>query len=60
MFSECIKLSKITFGKDFSTGSVTSLYSMFYNCKALTELDLSTFNTQQVNDMKYMLADCRN
>ena len=31
---------------------------MFYNCKNITEIDLSNFNTSQVSDMKYMFSGC--
>ena len=31
---------------------------MFQECKELTNLDLSKFNTRQVNDMSYMFNKC--
>ena len=31
---------------------------MFYNCKSLTNLDLSNFNTQNVTDMSGMFYYC--
>ena len=31
---------------------------MFYGCNKLTSLDLSNFNTNNVNDMSYMFYDC--
>ena len=33
---------------------------MFYNCKALTSLDVAKFNTAKVTDMSYMFKDCTN
>ena len=33
---------------------------MFYGCESLTELDLSTFNTNSVRDMKNMFSYCSN
>ena len=32
--------------------------SMFNNCFSLTSLNLSNFNTNNVNNMKYMFYDC--
>ena len=31
---------------------------MFSNCSSLNELNLSTFNTEKVKDMKYMFGEC--
>ena len=31
---------------------------MFYNCSALSTLDLSNFNTAKVGNMSYMFSDC--
>ena len=33
---------------------------MFYGCSQLTRLDLSSFNTAKVTDMRYMFVYCRN
>ena len=32
---------------------------MFYNCKSLTNLNLSNFNTQNVDNMSGMFSDCK-
>ena len=32
---------------------------MFYNCSALTNLDVSKWNTSKVTDMRYMFYDCK-
>ena len=32
--------------------------SMFYNCSRLTSLNLSNFNTNNVNNMSYMFSFC--
>ena len=34
------------------------MYCMFYGCKALTNINLSNFNTQNVTDMYFMFRDC--
>ena len=31
---------------------------MFYNCSSLTSLDLSNFNTHNVEDMRGMFCNC--
>ena len=31
---------------------------MFYNCSSLTYLNLSNFNTNNVNNMSYMFYNC--
>ena len=33
---------------------------MFAGCKSLTKIDLSSFNTQNVIDIRYMFAGCKN
>ena len=33
---------------------------MFYGCSNLTSIDISKFNTENVNYMDYMFADCSN
>ena len=38
--------------------SLTRTNYMFYNCKHLTNLDLSDFNTENVVDMSYMFFGC--
>ena len=34
--------------------------NLFYNCKRITEIDLSYFNTEDVTSMKSMFSDCTN
>ena len=33
---------------------------MFYGCSNLTNIDLSSFNTQNVNNMSFMFNGCSN
>ena len=49
--------SKVVF-KDFDTSSVTDMSSMFYGCRRLTTLDLSSFNTSSVTNMHEMFKYC--
>lgn len=56
MFQNCYKLKSITGLEKLNTSKVTNMEFMFSNCKALTELDLSTFNTSNVTSMICMFA----
>ncbi len=48
-------------GKEYlNTSEVTDMSYMFYQCFALTSLDLSYFNTAKVTDMSYMFSQCSN
>ncbi len=60
MFDGCQRLSSITFNSNFTGGHVTNMKKMFYNCKALTSLNLSSFNTTYVINMSDMFNECRN
>ena len=58
MFSGNTSLTNITFGENFNTSNVTSMYAMFNNCNLLKKLDLSSFNTAKVTSMNYMFENC--
>ena len=60
MFSGLNTITAIDFGDNIDTSNVTSMYSMFYQCNALTTLNVSSFNTSKVTDMSYMFAECHN
>ena len=38
--------------------NATSCHRMFHGCKALTQLNLSNFNTSKVTNMSFMFEDC--
>ena len=42
-----------------NTANVTNMSYMFYNCKALTSLDVTHFNTANVTNMSYMFYNCK-
>ena len=42
----------------FNTMYVTSMAYMFYNCRSLISLDLSSFDTANVMDMDFIFRDC--
>ena len=52
------KLSKIIFGKEFSTEKVISFSQMFAGCYNLTSLDIASWNTGNVEDMTSIFAYC--
>lgn len=55
-FSSMTNLKKV--GKLKNSSSVTSSYSMFSSCYALTEVDLSEFDTSNITDMQRMFREC--
>ena len=58
MFEGCQQLSSITFNSNFTGGHVTNMKKMFFNCNALTSLNLSSFNTTYVTNMSDMFNEC--
>ncbi len=59
-FRDCTKLSSISGLEYLNTSNVTDLQYMFYNCKELTNIDLTNFNTSNVVNMKSMFSGCVN
>jgi len=57
-FYDAQNLTEIKGIEYLNTSNVTSMYSMFGNCKRLTSLDLSHFDTSDVTDMGLMFASC--
>ena len=57
-FYRCKSLETIEGIENLNTENVTDMSWMFYNCKALTSLDLSNFNTENVTDMSWMFYNC--
>ena len=44
--------------QNLNTSEVTNMSDIFYNCSALTSLDLKNFNTERVTNMSGMFAFC--
>lgn len=59
-FAGCTNLDAIVNFKNLKTDNVTTMASMFQDCKSLTTLDAKTLNTQNVTDMRDMFAGCEN
>jgi len=57
MFEGCENLTSITFGPNFKTDKVTKMAEMFSGC-GVSSLDLSGFNTENVEYMGSMFKDC--
>ena len=60
MFAGDRNLKSIKFGQNFDTSNVTRMGVMFNDCKSLTELDVSKFNTSKAIDMNYMFGGLPN
>ena len=58
-FEGFINLKDIEGMRNLNTKNVTKMYGMFFECIALTSLDVSNFNTQNVTDMGDMFSGCR-
>ena len=57
-FYGCTNLTEIKGIENLNTEKVTNMGFMFYDCYALTSLDVSKFDTQNVEDMSNMFAYC--
>lgn len=59
--SGCTSLTSVDFS-DFKiyTGNLVSMYGMFENCSSLESLDISSFNTSEVRNMRRMFFGCTN
>ena len=54
LFGDCYYLKKIIGMDTWNTSRITSLNNFFYNCRNLTDYDLSHFDTRNVTDMTAM------
>ena len=57
-FHEMKNLASIEGIQYLNTSEVTNMYGMFYDCKSLTSLNVSSFNTKNVTNMYEMFYDC--
>ena len=57
-FYRCKSLETIEGIENLNTENVTDMSWMFYNCSALTTIDVSGFNTENVTDMSLMFSYC--
>ena len=54
MFFHCYNIKSIKISEKFKTSNVVTMYSMFSHCKALSHLNLSSFDTTKVTQMCFM------
>ncbi len=59
-FSRMTGLTSVEGIENLSTENVTSMARLFYNCSALTSLDLSGLDATKVTDMNRMFYGCTN
>ena len=59
-FAEAVSLKEIHGIEYLNTSNVTSMQSMFYDCRSLTNLDVSHFITSNVQMMALMFFNCKN
>ena len=57
-FACCTNLVSITGLEYVNTSNVATIKRLFYNCQALTSIDVSNFNTSKVTDMSAMFYHC--
>ncbi len=60
MFNGCDKLESITNIDYVTFAASTRMDSVFYNCQALTSLNVSKFNTANATSMKSFIQNCSN
>lgn len=60
MFAYCYKLTEIIGLENFDINKVETMRGMFYKDESLTSLNLSSFNTANVNNMEVMFAHAIN
>lgn len=58
MFQRCSSLVSVKFGSEFTLENAETTIAMFSYCENLEELDLSSFNTANVQNMEAMFANC--
>lgn len=60
MFNGCTNLVSIEGLEHLATQNSTAFYGMFYNCKSLQTIDLSSFNTSNSVEFTRMFSGCSN
>ena len=57
-FQSFYKLKQIEGIENLNTENVTNMFTMFFDCRNLAELDVTHFNTANVKDMYRMFSNC--
>ena len=58
LFYAYINVEQIHMNGNFHTDNVRNMFSMFYKCESLADLDISEFNTSNVTNMGWMFSRC--
>ena len=58
MFYNCTSIETIDFTGSNDVSKVTSFYGTFYNCSSLTDLNISTWQTNDATSMTSMFRGC--
>ena len=58
MFKDCKSLESITFGREFTAKKATKFNEMFSGCIRIQRLDLSNFETEDVQMMNTLFQEC--
>ena len=59
-FEKFVNLTSVEGLENLNTSSNSNMYLMFGLCNKLKSIDISSFNTNKVNDTKYMFYGCGN
>ena len=59
-FQGATRLAEFVGMENLNTSQVTDMFETFYNCQALTSLDLSTWDTSSATSMQEMFCSCKN
>ena len=59
MFGNCTSLKEINL-TNLKSENLKYMTAMFESCPALTSLNISSFNTKNVIDARYLLNECKN
>ena len=60
LFHNCISLKDIEYNSTFKGyKKATNMKNMFYNCRQLKAINLSTFDTSKVTNMEKMFSNCQ-
>ncbi|MBR5053655.1 MAG: BspA family leucine-rich repeat surface protein [Bacteroidaceae bacterium] len=59
-FQGATRLAEFVGMENLNTSQVTDMFETFYNCQALTSLDLSTWDTSSATSMQEMFCGCKN
>lgn len=60
LFKAFSNVASISFNECFHTDEADNMNGMFYACKSLKSLDVSSLNTSNVTSMRLMFDDCKN